>query len=319
MSNAELLWLPSDQALRFLPEGPYPFGDGRFSWVAIQHGAGASFGSVNLFDWSSRTNTSYPLPGRPGFAFGTNRGNFVVGCERSVLLFSPEKGVLKTLIDGVDAHTHNTIINDGVTWDGNLIFGTKDLEFKTKKAGLYFWRARDQKLFALRNDQICSNGKCIVGANGNIVKLLDIDSPTKCVVEYEIDTEKGSIVSERILADLRSDEAVPDGMTLALDGKSIWISLYNPNAAPFGRTIQVDCESGKVLSEIRSANSPQATCPQWFVHDGELWMVITTAIEHMPADRQSQSTNAGALFAISHGAVSDLASYRNTTQPFIEP
>ncbi len=43
-ATAELLFGPTDNDLRFLPEGPFDLGGGRFSWVGIQHGANAKFG-----------------------------------------------------------------------------------------------------------------------------------------------------------------------------------------------------------------------------------------------------------------------------------
>jgi sugar lactone lactonase YvrE len=241
-----------------------------------------------------------------------------VGCERSVGIFCPHDNSFQPFLDGIDSHVSGTVINDGLTWDGNLIFGTKDLEFKTKKAGLYFWRGADRKLFQLRNDQVCSNGKCISAQGDGWIELLDIDSPTRCVMRYRIDLVAGKIVSESIAVDLRQDEAVPDGMTLSLDGSSVIISLYNPNPAEFGRTIQVNLANGQIENEWHTPKSPQATCPQWFMMDGELWLIITTAVEHMPSERQSQSNQAGALFAVPFGKINDLSSYERLTQPFVE-
>lgn len=318
MKKAQLLHLSDNMALRFLPEGPYPFNERQFSWVAIQHGSDSNVGSVNLFDWTTKTNQSFPLPGRPGFAFGTDRGNLVVGCERNVVLFDPRTGLIRQLIDGVDSHTSGTIINDGIAWQDNLIFGTKDLEFKTKKAGLYFWRGRDRKLFLLRSDQICSNGKCILPIDDQHIALLDIDTPTKKVVQYTINTESGAIEQEKIVADLADDIAFPDGMTASLDGESVWISMYNPNPAPFGRTIQVDLESGAIVDEVLTPDSPQATCPQWFVFEDQLFLVITTAIEHMSSDRLRESSSAGALYFYPMGPVTNMSAYHRLTPKFTE-
>lgn len=319
MSEAKLLFAPQDSVLRFLPEGPYPFAPGKFSWVAIQHGADSQVGSINVFDMASKTNQSYPLQGRPGFAFGTDQGNFVVGCERTVGIYNPETAQFTQLFDGVDNHTTGTVINDGLAWEDNLFFGTKDLEFKTKKAGLYFWRGADRKLFQLRNDQICSNGKCVVASGDGWVELLDIDTPTKSVVRYRIDTNAGTIVSETKVIDLESDSSFPDGMTLTLDGQSVIISMYNPNPAEAGRTLQIGIESGAIEQEWLTPRSPQATCPQWFVDEDNLSLIITTAVEHMPAERQSESNNAGCLFVVPMGKISDRSAYERLTKPFIEP
>jgi len=227
--QANLLLDPGSEALRFLPEGPYPVDSDRFSWVAIQHGAGVTQGSLNIYDFRTASNQSFDLPGRPGFAFPTDRGNFVVGCERSVGIFSPSKGTWEPFIQGVDSNVSGTIINDGLVWEGNLLFGTKDLEFKTKKAGLYLWRRSDRNLIQLRDDQICSNGKVVLPREDGAVDLLDIDTPTRKVVAYRLDIEGGRIDSGRVALDLSDQVGFPDGMTVTLDGKSLIISLYNPD------------------------------------------------------------------------------------------
>ena len=293
-------------------------GGEKFSWVAIQHGQDASFGSVNVFDLTDKTNVSYELPGRPGFAFPTDKGNFVVGCERTVGIYSRDSNHYKPFIHDIDSDCSGTIVNDGVTWDGNLIFGTKDLEFRTKKAGLYFWRGSDAKLFRLRSDQICSNGKCILSAEKSQLELLDIDSPTRKVVVYRINTELGQIESERVVLDLSNDPGVPDGMTMTLDGKSIIVALYNPNAAAFGRVVQYSIATGEIEQEWQTMGSPQATCPQLIAWKGRVWLVVTTAVEHMPIERRDDSPQAGSLFLGETDFAFDEPAYRRLTQVFIE-
>ena len=272
-----------------------------------------------MFDLADKSNTSHELPGRPGFAFPTDRGNFVVGCERTVGIYSPVSKQYSPFIQDIDSDCDGTIVNDGVTWDGNLIFGTKDLEFRTKKAGLYFWRGRDAKLFRLRADQICSNGKCVVPVDASHIELLDIDSPTRRVVAYRIDTELGQIESERVVVDLANDPGVPDGMTMTLDGKSVIVSLYNPNPAAFGRTVQYSIATGNVEQEWHTPGSPQATCPQLIAWQGRVWLVITTAVEHMPTERRGDSPEAGSLFLAETDMALDVKAYQRLTPVFTEP
>jgi len=139
------------------------------------------------------------------------------------------------------------------------------------------------------------------------------------VVKYRIDTEAGRIESEQTVVDLSQDEAVPDGMTMTLDGKSVIISLYNPNPAAFGRTIQVSLATGLVETEWCTDGSPQATCPQWVTVDGNLWLIITTAVEFMPAERQTAAPFAGGLFAVPFGKLLDSQSLGRITPLFVEP
>jgi sugar lactone lactonase YvrE len=296
--RADLLFLPDNESLRFLPEGPYSLGDGKFSWVGIQHGATATVGSLNIFDLQSRTNQSYELPGRPGFARPTSvAGKFIIGCERELGIFDIHSRTWSVLASGIDADVINTIINDGTTYGNNIVFGTKDLEFKTKKAGLYLYRGSDCELIRLRSDQICSNGKDIVDCGGGGLHLIDIDSPTRRVVRYRLDIERGLLTDCETAIDLTELEGVPDGMTLTPDEQSAIISFYNPNPAEFGETRQYSLNNGELERLWLTPNSPQATCPM-LIEDtaGSVKLVITTAVEHMPAARRSDSPLAGALF-----------------------
>lgn len=296
-SDAQVLYHPPIDELRFLPEGPYPCGDGMISWVAIQHGADQQVGSLNLFNLRTRTNQSFTLPGRPGFAFPlSDYHRFVVGCERTVGIYDTRTGAWEPIVEGIDSHVTGTIINDGVTWDGNLVFGCKDLKFAEAKAGLYLWRGRDKKLFQLAADQTCSNGKAVVRIDGNACLLYDIDTPTKTVVSYRLDLGLGRLTEKHQVLDLRACSDFPDGMIMTADQKSLIISFYNPNPAAFGETRQYRIEDGKLERVWRTVGSPQATCPQLVEWEGKIRMIITTAVEHMPKERQGDSPNAGCLF-----------------------
>jgi len=295
--QADVLYRPHDNSLRFLPEGPYPYGTDKFSWVAIQCGPTARHGALNVFDWKTKQNTSYELPGRPGFAFATSRdGVFVVGCEREVGLFSIRDRSWTVLATGIDSDREGTVINDSAAWDDNLIFGTKDLEFRTKKAGLYLYRGRDRKVVRLRDDQICSNGKAIIHSSNSGLRLLDIDSPTRKVVAYNVDVESASISEPTVCIDLTSDPAVPDGMILTPDQKSVIVSMYNPNPAAHGETRQYRLSDGALETIWTTPGSPQNTCPQLIRVEGKVYLVITTALEFMPEERRASSPEAGTLF-----------------------
>ncbi len=294
---AEVLLRPESDALRFLPEGPYPTTrSGELSWVGIQHGVDSRVGSLNLLMLESRKNHSFVLPGRPGFAFACDDGlTFVVGCERSVGRFTPQTGAWEVFCEGVDSDVENTIINDGMVWEDNLIFGTKDLEFKTKKAGLYLYRGADSKLIRLRDDQICSNGKAIRNT-GSGLELIDIDSPTRQIASYALNIEAGTLGARKVLLDLTADPAVPDGMILTPDGKGLIVSMFHPGQATEGETRHYDLASGNLVTVWRTPGSPQNTCPILVAMGGRVVLVITTAVEHMDAAKQAACPNAGCLF-----------------------
>ncbi|MCA9139025.1 MAG: SMP-30/gluconolactonase/LRE family protein [Planctomycetales bacterium] len=299
--EATPLIFPQSDALRFLPEGPYQIAPGKFSWVGIQHGTEAKRGSLNRYDFATGENVSADLPGRPGFAFPCKDANrFVVGCERELGFFDVTTGNWDAFCGGIDDDVTNTIINDGLAFEDNLIFGTKDLEFATKKAGLYLYRGRDQKLIRLRADQICSNGKATIEDEQGL-SLIDIDSPTRQVVRYPLDIDAGTLGDPHVVLDLTDDPAVPDGAILTPDGSGLIVSMFLPQSAAFGETRLYNLESGECTKIWRTPLSPQNTCPALVQHAGILKLVITTAVEHMSIDDQAVCTNAGKLFVADSG------------------
>lgn len=295
---AELLFMPPTEELRFLPEGPTALAPGVFSWVAIQHGPEAKIGSLNIYDLRSAKNQQFLLPGRPGFAKPTSDANvFIVGSERELGLFNILDNSWRSLVSGVDQDVEGTIINDGTIYGANVVFGTKDLEFRTKKAGLYLYRGGDGSLIRMRSDQVCSNGKDLIDGGAGGLTLIDIDSPTKKVVRYHIDLEKGELGEPETIVDVTDLPSVPDGMTMTPDEQSIIVSFYNPNPAEYGETRQYSLYNGELEFIWKTPGSPQATCPLLLeMEDGEIKLIITTAVEHMPHERRSDAPNAGGIF-----------------------
>lgn len=295
--ESRILFRPDSAALRFLPEGPYALPDGRMSWVGIQHGADSTSGSINVLNVATNENESFPLPGRPGFAFPTDHpGVFVAGVERTVGLFDTRRSTWSPFITDVDADVSNTIINDAVVYDGNLIFGCKELEFKTKKAGLYLWRRQDHALIQLRSDQICSNGKAVVKNTDGSLTLYDIDSPSKQIIRCRLDVEAGAVSDVSVVIDLTSEEFFPDGMILTPDHLSLIVALYDPGDPEAGAARQYSLASGKLESVWTCPGSPRVTCPQLIHHQGRVRLALTTAVEHMPEEQQKTHRNAGCLF-----------------------
>lgn len=294
--EAEVLFRPEQDALRFLPEGPRWVGEGKLSWVAIQHGAESTVGSLNLLNLQSGENTSYELRGRPGFAIPTARANqFVVGLEHRLVLFDTASHEETLLSDAIDTDVQGTIINDGEVFAEGVVFGAKDLKFAEQKAGLYFYRRRDGKLFRLLSDRICSNGKVLFERDGAYT-LLDICSPRKQVMAYRLDIERGQVEPLSAVIDLGGEPVFPDGMVATPDGRSVIIAIYNPEPAEYGEARQYSIETGQLERVWRCPGSPQVTCPCLVRDQGSVKLVLTTAVEHMSAERQVGAPNAGCLF-----------------------
>jgi sugar lactone lactonase YvrE len=294
--EAQLLYQSGTPELEFLPEGPYPYGESHLSWVAIQHGASAVQGSINLLDLASGRNRSFEMPGRPGFAFPTtDAGTFLLGCEKRVGFYKLDTGEWSGPSVDVETETGGTILNDALFHGDAVVFGTKDLGFETPRAGLYFWRPADGTLTRLAGEQTCSNGKVILEEGGR-ASLLDIDTPTRKVLSYPLDLETGRVGAPRVALDLSSEPAFPDGMIATPDGRSVVIAFYDPRDVPFGQARQYRLDTGAVEMVWRTPGSPRVTCPQWLRLRGEPRLVLTTAAEHMSPEQRNRHPRAGALF-----------------------
>ncbi|MDP7277376.1 MAG: SMP-30/gluconolactonase/LRE family protein [Planctomycetaceae bacterium] len=295
-SVMEVLWQPDSDSLGYLPEGPVECSRGRISWVAIQHGPEDSNGSLNLLDPATGTNRSLALPGRPGFAFPTTEPDvFLVGLERRVQRVRFSDGHCRAESDEVDVGVENTIINDGIAIDEGLVFGCKDLDFAEHKAGLYFWRSRDRRLFRLRDDQLCSNGK-VARRDSDGWLIWDIDSPTKTVVKYRLDPVAGTLSEPEIVLDLTGLPFFPDGMVAGRQEASVIIAFYNPEAVEAGEVHEYDLVSGDRLATWLVPGSPQVTCPLLWQSPTGSRLVVTTAAENMSVEKRSQYPRAGAMF-----------------------
>lgn len=294
--QAEVAYVPATDELRYLTEGPYRIADGRISWVAIQHGVDAKVGSLNLLDLATGANENVPLPGRPGFAFPTSKPNhFVVGMERQVALVNVENGSVETLVDGVDHEVENTVINDGMVFGNYLIFGCKELEFKTKKAGLYLLKP-DRTLVQLANDQICSNGKDIREELDGTLRFFDICSCSKQIVSWVIDLQTGTLRDRTVVVDLTNEDVFPDGMILTPNKQSLIVAIFNPGTANEGEARQYNISTGEMETVWKCPLSPRVTCPQLVQLGDEVKLLLTTADEGMEPALRSKNKNAGCLF-----------------------
>jgi len=311
-----ILHRPNTPEVRFLPEGPYQAPDGQISFVGIQHGADATIGSINILGEDPDFCQCHELPGRPGFAFPTETpGVFVAGVERELGLFDTRSGVWTPFATDVDGHTQNTIINDGLIVDDNLVFGCKELTFTKNVAGLYLWRRSDRQLIRLRDDQICSNGKGVTRSADGTWTLYDIDSPSKQITRFQLDIDNGTVGDPQVVVDLTSEEIFPDGMILTPDGRSLIVALYDPGDPAAGVARQYDLTSGDLQCVWRCPGSPRVTCPQLIRRNGAVELLLTTAVEHMPPDQLERHPQAGCLFvgATSFTSTGDLSVFSSPT------
>ena len=299
------LFTPSTEAMRFLPEGPHQLSStfwpeaGHFlGWVSIQHGSQERFGCMNILNLDTGVNTSHRLPGRPGFWAESNRpGVFFIGMEREVVLLDSTLEDAQLIRTGMRIIPDDrTVINDGIATPFGALFGTKDYHFEKACAHVYLYRNGERSITPIIENQTCSNGKIIFGEETEEWRFLDIDTPTKRVVQYTLEPATGKVGQPVTVVDFSAEAHFPDGMRLTPDGQSIVVSFYNPNDRAEGITRQINLASGKYEYEWITPGAARATCPAFIQIDGAIKIVITTAVEGMPSEQREKQPHAGCLF-----------------------
>ena len=292
--TAQPLFQPATEALRFLPECPrvLQHRPGHLGWIAIQHSAASTSGSLNVLNLATLENREYPLPGRPGFFAETKTpGLLLVGMERRLVLYDLNTSTLRET--GVTVTSdERVIINDGVPVPGGVVFGTKHVAFSETIAKLYFFSVATRGIKELAGGQICSNGKFF---RADERKLVDVDSSPKTITEYEFRPD-WSVLSQRLITPPAALPAIPDGLRPTPDGHSVIVCFYNPDSKADGLAQEIGIADGAVLAEWTLPGSPRVTCPEFFLRDGRVCLLFTTAVEGMPDEERVTAPEAGALF-----------------------
>jgi sugar lactone lactonase YvrE len=302
---AKPFYEPSSEDLRYLPEGPRVLrnmaGNTALGWVAIQHGADATVGSINVLDLTSGQNQSFLLPGRPGFFAETVQpGLVLIGLERRLVYFDLCTGHLEeTGIDVTD--DERVIINDGLAVEGGVLFGTKDLELTRPFAAVYFFDSATRCVHTVFGDQVCSNGKHL-RRDAEGATLVDIDSVPGAIGLYRLDAKLEQVLSKSLVPATHFPAGQPDGLRPApnekgeTDGESVVVAFYDSGEVADGAAQQIRVEDGAVLCEWLIPGAPRVTCPEFVEIEGAVKLVFTTAVGTMSPATRRIATGAGALY-----------------------
>lgn len=303
---ARRFYEPETEALRYLPEGPRvlrnaPLDGPVVGWVAIQHGADAKEGSINLLNLETQRNESFVLRGRSGFFVETTEpGLLLVGLERRLVYFDLASGRMEET-GIVVTKDERSIINDGLAVEGGVVFGTKHLGFSDPVACLYFYDSATRSVRTLVEGQVCSNGKHLCRDDEGLL-LVDIDSHPKKISRYRMDAGMERVLSRSVIEPSGFAAGFPDGMRAApnetgrMEDESVVVAFYNPESVADGFVQQIRVADGVVLCEWVVPGAPRVTCPEFVEMDGEVKLLLTTALEGMPADVRKLAPGSGAIY-----------------------
>ncbi len=288
-----------DERDRFLLEGPREvvFDDrDALIWVNIQTALDTTHGDIHMRFWDTGERRVLHQDTRPGFVMPTDApGYLLVGREKEIGVVDLRTNDWTPLATIPDTNPR-TIINDGEVVPGGraIVFGTKDLRFAEPIAHLYLFTLDDRQITMLADKQTCSNGK-IFAKRGDDLLLFDIDTPTRQVVRYRLDLVNRKVTRDDVVLRLGTVPGFPDGMIACGDGSAI-IAFYNPEPVDDGLAIRFSLDSSEMIEQWTTPGSPRVTCPLLVEREGKVQIVLTTAVEGMPAVVRKHCRDAGCLF-----------------------
>ncbi|BDR92634.1 SMP-30/gluconolactonase/LRE family protein [Vulcanisaeta souniana] len=184
--------------------------------------------------------------------------------DRVVLVDVNARSIVKTLAK-VDEPSTNRLNDCKVDAAGRLWFGSMDMNEREPSGSLYVLDPSGTVRKVLSGVTI-SNG--IVWSLDNKF-MYYIDSPTRKIMVFRFDLDKGELMNKAMDIDLSRHEGIPDGMTIDSEGY-LWVAMYGG-----GRVLRIDPGKRVVIDEVDVPVSYTTSCT--FGGDGLMSLYITTA------------------------------------------
>jgi len=224
------------------------------------------------------------LPHRPGCAVPTLGKAFVMAGDEGFFFLDPSSGVLEPIGDPEKEGPPNNRFNDGkCDPEGRFWAGTISLDKIQGDAALYRLDV-DHSWEILLRGLTNSNG---MDWSQDQKYFYHIDTPTKKILQWNYDPEKGRIASPKTLADSAALglEGSPDGMTLDRDGH-LWVAFCHG-----GMVARIHGKTGEVMRQIHLPCIETTSCT--FGGKKLETLFVTTGIK-----KDLNEPDAGKVFAI---------------------
>lgn len=262
-------------------------------------------GRVLSYNYNTKKVNFITLKGAvtPVIPAKSNENILIVGVDRSLVALEwdgkSDLGGQRTLTT-VSQQFPKSRFNDGKAdkhgrvWIGTM--GYEDPKTRTldPNQGLLYKMTRDT-LISPRVEVApvnISNGLCWNKANN---KMYYIDSPTRTVIEYNYDEEKGEISNPRVAVDIKKFPSLtgnPDGMTIDQDD-NLWIALYFG-----GAVIKANPINGQLLQVI-PIPARDVTSVMWGGPKLDI-LFVTTSRYSLDKNQRKAYPAAGSVFAVTN-------------------
>ncbi len=219
-------------------------------------------------------------------ALPRRRGGVVVGLPDGLHFLNGEHSIGLVAIESERADTRT---NDGACdAAGRLWVGTMALDERSPVAALYRVDP-DYSVTTVLTGTTISNG---LGWSPSGRSFYFIDSPTRRVDVFDCDLATGTLENRRPLAAVEVDGAVPDGMTVDVEG-CVWVALHG------GWGLNRYSSDGELLAEVRLPVARVTSCCFGGPELRDLY--VTTRRDGLSDSEVARQPLAGALLRLDVG------------------
>ena len=265
----------------FLAEGPdWDAASGRLTWVDILAPA------LVTADPSTGRRTSRPLPELIGCAVPRAGGGFVCGTETGIRALDDD-GTLTTLATP-EADRPGNRFNDGKC-DSRGRFWVGSLAINTEPGHGALWRYDGSEAVRMLDGLHIANG---LGWSPDDRTFYFTDSGSRTIWAFDFDAGTGAIAERRVFATLASNEGVPDGLAVDVEG-GVWVALWD------GWAVRRYRPDGGVDRDVTLPVPRPTSCA--FGGPDLATLYVTTARIRLSARQLEEAPSSGALFAIDAG------------------
>ncbi|XP_060527727.1 regucalcin-like isoform X2 [Cylas formicarius] len=271
-------------------------------------------GRVLSYNFFTRSVSSITLNGQvsPVIPSKNNENLLIVGVNRTLvaLEWDGEKELgNQRVLTTVSQQFPTSRFNDGKAdkmgrlWIGTMGFEDVSKGTLTPNEGVLYRVTKDTLISpSVKVAPVnISNGIAWTKAND---KMYYIDTPTRQVIEYDFDAEKGDISNGRVAIDVSRFPTLtgnPDGMTIDADD-NLWIALYGG-----GAVIKANPKNGQLL-QVVPIPSRDVTSVAWGGPNLDVLFVTTSRVSLTPAQRK-EFPAAGSVFAMLNAGTKGLPIY----------
>lgn len=272
-------------AKAMLAEGPlWDDETQRLYWVNILES------KLNVFDPATGGNEAIDVGQYVGAAVLGRAGEAVLAMHRGFYSLDLQTGRLTEIFDpepGLPDQRFNDGKCDAL---GRFWAGTMPMSGESPTGKLYRLDP-DRRVNAMLDGIGCSNG---LAWSSDHKTMYYIDSPTRQVMAYDYDLERGEMSNPRPVVTIPEGGGVPDGMTIDTDGM-LWVAQWGG-----WQVSRWDPLNGKMLDAIAVPAARVSSCTFGGADLDELY--ITTARIGLDEAQLADQPHAGGIFRIRTGA-----------------